>query len=101
MQIAYQILATIILVAIPVAMLTGLLVEYARRSNNAGTDQYHVALKLRNLEIYLLGITYPIKAIIAYFTPAFNPLDILFGILWAALAIYVFKKYKFGTIANK
>lgn len=102
MQTAYQLLSVIVLVAIPMAMLTGLLVEYGKRSNNVGSEQFRTVLRLRNLEVYLLGVTYPIKAVVAYFTPAFQPLDILWGILWLILAVYLFKKYRFGdTPADK
>ena len=101
MQTAYQLLSVIVFVAIPIAAITGIMVEYLRDGKKTGNEEFRKALRLRNLEIYLIGVCYPIKAVVAYFTPAFMPLDILWGALWLILAVAVFKKYKFSDTPNK
>lgn len=97
MPTAYQVLSAIVLLAIPASMLTFCVVEHYRISKKTSDSKYNFWLRIRNLEFYLLGVCYPIKAVIGVVLHHIDAVDIIWGIIWLMLAGMVFKKYRFGT----
>lgn len=97
MPTAYQVLSAIVLLAIPASMLTFCVVEHYRISKKTSDSKYNFWLRIRNLEFYLLGVCYPIKAVIGVVLHHIEVVDIIWGIIWLMLAGMVFKKYRFGT----
>lgn len=98
MLIAYQVLSAIVLFAIPVFMFTFLMVEQYRRRKETGSKKYEFCLRMRNNEVYLIGLVYPIKAVLGLLAHVDVSVDIVWGIVWFILALMVYKKYKFGIV---
>ena len=97
MLTAYQVLSAIVLLAIPMSMITYAVVTHYRMSKKTSDPKYNFWLRIRNLEFYLVGVCYPIKAVIGVVSHHIETVDIIWGTIWLMLAGMVYKKYKFGT----
>ena len=99
MQTAYQVLSAIVLFGIPMQMITYWVVIMYRNNKKTGESRYKFWLRLRNYEFYLVGVCYPLKAIIGLIFIKFEAVDVIWGIIWFLLALMIFQKYRFGTIS--
>lgn len=97
MLTAYQVLSAIVLLAIPMLAITFCMVEHFRNMKQTGSKKYEFWLRMRNNEMYLIGLTYPVKAVLGVFAHVDVSVDVIWGIVWCILASMVFKKYKFGV----
>ena len=98
MQIAYQVLSAIVFLAIPMLVITFCVVEHLRNMKQTGSKKYKFWLRMRNNEMYLIGLTYPVKAVLGVFAHVDVSVDVIWGIVWCLLALMVYKKYKFGIV---
>ena len=101
MLTAYHVLSAIVILALLVLTFMTLYVEKLRRRKETGSKKYEFCLRLRNNEVYLIGLCYPVRAILGLLLGINASVNIVWGIVWSILAFNMFKEYGFGWTSSK
>ena len=98
MQTAYLILSAVLVLAFLMFGIMVLVVEQMRKKKELGTKKYEFCLRLRNNELYLIGLVYPVKAIINLLLQNRVSIEISAALIWMLITLMVYRKYKFGIV---
>lgn len=91
MAFVFAVLSYFVMLGIILMIIFEIMVGIARQNKDDEKSKRYE--RLVRMEIYALGILYPAKVAVSYFT-YFQKLDVLWAILWIVLAIGVYTRQK-------